>query len=248
MASIDPLDAFWFSNRGLPTVFDQEIDYFTILSNLRAKINETIDLVNTLEAEFGEISTEFTGIKTRLTTLETKVNTLEATLKAYIDEQIEIVEAELDTKFNTLQQSLQEQIDDLIEDFEDYKTTINSVLSDFNTRLDNFNDYMVQRFQELTNYVDTTEEALRALIQVEIDDLQNQIDNLVFELPDIYNPVQGKNTSIQQAIIDLYNIARTGSITAQEFDDLAITAQAFDNLAITALNFDLYAKTILIGG
>ena len=104
---------------------------------------------------------------------------------------------------------------------------------------------MVNRFQELTNYVNTTEEALRALLQVEIDDLQNQIDNLVFELPDIYNPVEGVDTSIQQAILDLYNLAQSDAITAQEFDALEITAAEFDALEITARDFDLHAKTIL---
>lgn len=242
---ITPLDPFWFTNRGLPTVFDQEIDYFTILSQLRGKINETITLIDELESEVTSMSSEFESIKSRLTAVETKLDTIEAELKAYIDEQLDGVEERLDEKFTAYKAEIDAEIVELIADLTRFKAEIESEITDFDTRLDQFNDYMINRFQELTNYVNSTEEALRALLQVEIDDLQNQIDNLVFELPDIYNPVEGVDTSIQQAILDLYNLAQSDAITAQEFDALEITAQEFDALQITARDFDLHAKTIL---
>lgn len=242
---ITPLDPFWFSNRGLPTVFDQEIDYFTILSQLRGKINDTITLIDELESEVTSMSSEFESIKSRLTAVETKLDTIEAELKAYIDEQLEGVEERLDDKLEAYKAQIDAEIVELIADLTRFKAEIESEITDFDTRLDQFNDYMVNRFQELTNYVNSTEEALRALLQVEIDDLQNQIDNLVFELPDIYNPVEGINTSIQQAVIDLYELAQSDAITAAEFDALEITAAEFDALQITARDFDLHAKSIL---
>lgn len=242
---ITPLDPFWFSNRGLPTVFDQEIDYFTILSQLRGKINDTITLIDELESEVTSMSSEFESIKSRLTAVETKLDTIEAELKAYIDEQLAGVEERLDDKLEAYKAQIDAEIVELIADLNTFKSEIESEITDFDTRLDQFNDYMVQRFQELTNYVNSTEEALRALLQVEIDDLQNQIDNLVFELPDIYNPVEGINTSIQQAVIDLYELAQSDAITAAEFDALEITAAEFDALQITARDFDLHAKSIL---
>lgn len=242
---ITPLDPFWFSNRGLPTVFDQEIDYFTILSQLRGKINDTITLIDELESEVTSMSSEFESIKSRLTAVETKLDTIEAELKAYIDEQLAGVEERLDDKLEAYKAQIDAEIVELIADLNRFKSEIESEITDFDTRLDQFNEYMVNRFQELTNYVNSTEEALRALLQVEIDDLQNQIDNLVFELPDIYNPVEGYDTSIQQAILDLYNLAQSDAITAQEFDALEITAAEFDALQITARDFDLHAKSIL---
>lgn len=242
---ITPLNPFWFGNRGLPTVFDQEIDYFTILSQLRGKINETITLIDELESEVNSMSSEFESIKSRLTAVETNLDTIEAELKAYIDEQLAGVEERLDEKLTAYKAEVDAEIEALISDLAQFKLDIESEITDFDTRLDQFNEYMVNRFQELTNYVNSTEEALRALLQVEIDDLQNQIDNLVFELPDIYNPVEGVDTSIQQAILDLYNLAQSDAITAQEFDALEITAQEFDALQITARDFDLHAKTIL---
>lgn len=242
---INPLDPFWFSNRGLPTVFDQEIDYFTILSQLRGKINDTVNLINELETEVNSMSSEFESIKSRLTAVETKLDTIEAELKAYIDEQLAGVEDRLDEKLEAYKAQIDAEIVELIADLNRFKSEIESEITDFDTRLDQFNEYMINRFQELTNYVNSTEEALRALLQVEIDDLQNQIDNLVFELPDIYNPVEGYDTSIQQAILDLYNLAQSDAITAQEFDALEITAAEFDALQITARDFDLHAKSIL---
>lgn len=242
---INPLDPFWFSNRGLPTVFDQEIDYFTILSQLRGKINDTITLIDELESEVTSMSSEFESIKSRLTAVETKLDTIEAELKAYIDEQLAGVEERLDEKLEAYKAQIDAEIVELIADLNRFKSEIESEITDFDTRLDQFNEYMINRFQELTNYVNSTEEALRALLQMEIDDLQTQIDNLVFELPDIYNPVEGINTSIQQAVIDLYELAQSDAITAAEFDALEITAAEFDALQITARDFDLHAKSIL---
>lgn len=232
---INPLDPYWFNNRGLPTVFDQEIDYFTIISRFRDSLNDCITTINELETDVDSMSSEFETIKSDLLTVEAKLETMESTLKAYIDSQLDGVEDRLDDKFIALKAEIDSTISQLISDLDDFKNEITSDIVDFDTRLDQFNTLIITRFQELIRYIDSTESALRDLIQVEIDDLQTQIDNLVFELPDIYNPVEGANTSIQQAIIDLYGLHQDDAITAAEFDALEITAR----------DFDLHAKSLL---
>lgn len=44
---IKPLPPLPFTGRGLPTVFNQEIDYFTILSRMTEKIDEITKAINT---------------------------------------------------------------------------------------------------------------------------------------------------------------------------------------------------------
>lgn len=243
---ITPLDPFWFSNRGLPTVFDQEIDYFTILSQLRGTLNDTVELINELETEVNSLSSELDGIKSRLTAIETTLVTLEAELKAYIDEQVDGVEERLDEKLTAYKAQIDAEIVRLIADITRFKLDTEAQLSEFDTRLDQSDAYNAQRFQELTNYINSSNEALKALLQIEIDDLQNQIDQLPETMPTVYNPASGNKESLQTALNDFWQLLRAPeSLSAAEVDALQISAIDIDNLNESAINIDLMTRSIL---
>jgi len=243
---INPLDPFWFSNRGIPTVFDQEIDYFTILSRLRAKINETVNLINALESEVNSMRTELERVKARLSVIEAKLVTLEAELKAYIDEKIDGVEERLDEKLTAYKAQIDAEIEELIADITRFKLETEAQLSEFETRLDQSDAYNAQRFQELTNYINSSNEALKALLQMEIDDLQNQIDKLPETMPTVYNPASGNRESLQTALNDYWRLLRgPESLSAAEVDALEISAIDIDNLNESAINIDLMTRSIL---
>lgn len=243
---INPLDPFWFSNRGLPTVFDQEIDYFTILSRLRDKINDTINLINELESQVNSMRSELDRVKARLSAIEAKLVTLEAELKAYIDEQVDGVEERLDEKLTAYKAQVDAEIAALIADITKFKLNTEAELSRFETRLDQSDAYNAQRFQELTNYINSSNEALRALLQMEIDDLQNQIDQLPETMPTVYNPASGNRESLQTALNDYWRLLREPeSLSAAEVDALEISAIDIDNLNESAINIDLMTRSIL---
>lgn len=243
---INPLDPFWFSNRGIPTVFDQEIDYFTILSRLRNKINDTINLINELESQVNSMRSELDRVKARLSAIEAKLVTLEAELKAYIDEKIDGVEERLDEKLTAYKAQVDAEIAALIADITRFKLNTEAELSRFETRLDQSESYNAQRFQELTNYINSSNEALRALLQMEIDDLQNQIDQLPETMPTVYNPASGNRESLQTALNDYWRLLRSPEcLSAAEVDALEISAIDIDNLNESAINIDLMTRSIL---
>lgn len=243
---INPLDPFWFSNRGIPTVFDQEIDYFTILSRLRDKINDTINLINELESQVNSMRSELDRVKARLSAIEAKLVTLEAELKAYIDEQVDGVEERLDEKLTAYKAQVDAEIAALIADITRFKLNTEAELSRFETRLDQSEAYNAQRFQELTNYINSSNEALKALLQMEIDDLQNQIDQLPETMPTVYNPASGNRESLQTALNDYWRLLRgPESLSAAEVDALEISAIDIDNLNESAINIDLMTRSIL---
>jgi chromosome segregation ATPase len=243
---ITPLDPFWFSNRGLPTVFDQEIDYFTILSQLRGTINDTVELINELETEVNSLSSELDRIKARLSAIEAKLVTLEAELKAYIDEQVDGVEERLDEKLTAYKAQIDAEIARLIAEITRFKLDTEAQLSEFETRLDQSDAYNAQRFQELTNYINSSNEALKALLQIEIDDLQSQIDQLPETMPTVYNPASGNRESLQTALNDYWRLLRSPeSLSAAEVDALEISAIDIDNLNESAINIDLMTRSIL---
>ena len=69
--------------------------------------------------------------------------------------------------------------------------------------------------------------------------LDNRIDDLEFQLPDIYNLVKGYKTNIAFVIYDVYDAVRYFAYTAIEFTNAGFTAQDLDDLGIEALDWDV---------
>lgn len=69
--------------------------------------------------------------------------------------------------------------------------------------------------------------------------LDNRIDDLEFQLPDIYNLVKGYKTNIAFVIYDVYDAVRYFAYTAIEFTNAGFTAQDLDDLQIEALDWDV---------
>lgn len=128
---------------------------------------------------------------------------------------------------------------------DDLKKYIDDKFEPYVEIIENLKQLLLDAEVSLKQYVDAQNAVLRTEFNAEILDLQRQIDDLRFHLPDIYNPRKGKMDSIQDTIIDLYLIGAHAPITASEFDGLQITATAFDNLGITGFNFDYYGKYLL---
>ena len=69
--------------------------------------------------------------------------------------------------------------------------------------------------------------------------LDQRIDDLEWQLPDIYNLVKGYKTNIAFVIYDVYDAVRYFAYTAIEFTNAGFTAQDLDNLGIEALDWDI---------
>lgn len=76
-------------------------------------------------------------------------------------------------------------------------------------------------------------------------DLQQQIDDLEFTLPDVFNPAAGYETSIAQALMDLWDALRSGAYTAESWDINGATAAELDALEHTALWWDTEGGTFI---
>ena len=75
--------------------------------------------------------------------------------------------------------------------------------------------------------------------------LDNRIDDLEFELPEIYNLVKGYKTNIAYVIYDVYDACRYMAYTAAQYANAGLTAQEFDDLQREALDLDLNGYLIL---
>lgn len=103
---------------------------------------------------------------------------------------------------------------------------------------------------------DTTREIIEVTGLIEAnsiilkDYLNARFEQFLHDLPDlenviVWNPIKGKETTINQALSDLYTISRTDGLTAEEYDSMELTAEDYDDLELTAFEYDTYAKATL---
>lgn len=131
----------------------------------------------------------------------------------------------------------------------------NEKLLVINARIDYTNERITELATTISNFynmaTDYTDEKVYALSQLAfaaIADLQEEIDNLQWELPDVYNLVKGYETNIVELIYDVYDATRDLALTAAEYDTLGYTAAEYDALNYTAFIYDTQAKGRLILG
>lgn len=136
--------------------------------------------------------------------------------KKYTDSQIEILKSYVNQKDEELSNTL--------------TAYILEVAGQLDITLKNYSDNNLQTARDLI-------EALKIQLEAEIAEISQNVQ--------VFNPVVGYITSIQEAVMDLYEMQRTGAITAIEFDALELTSQEFDNKEITAKEFDLNGKALL---
>ena len=75
------------------------------------------------------------------------------------------------------------------------------------------------------------------------------LDNFIQDLPDyehliVHNPVTGEDTTVQQALDDLYSYFNLYGLTAAEYDALELTAAEYDGYFISAYDYDTMAGMI----
>ena len=129
---------------------------------------------------------------------------------------------------------------------------VGEALEPINGRVDNLNDAVARlhaQDQRILELIDEKDSALyMRMLELVSDnfgqllaitqDLQNQIDALSWELPDVFNPAAGYETSINEAIMDLWDALRSGAYTAETWNRFGATASELDGVNQTALWWD----------
>lgn len=242
--SITPIPRRRYIQKVLPTSYDDSLTYLEELGQLQYKINECIDVINSVSEDWDEMQENFETLRIQVQELQSTVDGLEEELKEYVDAHMEETKDELiemistfETEINGKMQTLTENINAEIDTFE----------SSVNNQLVDIRNTVQAMSSSLTHYIDNKVEILEIKHDADIAALNERIDTLVLEYPDILNPTNGLYEDINKVIEDVYSLARTEAITCTEFDNLVITCNIYDDMEITANNFDVKGKTILMG-
>lgn len=242
--SITPIPRRRYIQKVLPTSYDDSLTYLEELGQLQYKINECIDVINSVSEDWDKMKQDFQNLSTQVAELQSTVDGLEEELKEYVDahmdetkdELIEMISA-FETEINGKMQTLTDNVNAEIDTFE----------SSVNNQLVDIRNTVQAMSSSLTHYIDNKVEILEIKHDADITALNERIDTLVLEYPDILNPTNGLYEDINKVIEDVYSLARTEAINCTEFDNLVITCNIYDDMEITANNFDVKGKTILMG-
>lgn len=190
-------------------------------------LTELIRLYKQLLSEYDEILETANQLQKELADLPTTVQTLVDAATAQLQAQIEQELADLRSEVNATVEQLRADNDAL-------EKRINRNIAELTGQVNQF-------YRETNSNIQLVDSESVA----RDTNLQNQIDTLRFTLPDIYNPVAGADTSIQQAILDLYSLLASDPLTAAEYDAKQLTASAYDAKNITAFDYDMKASILL---
>lgn len=191
------------------------------------KVKEFGQSLNQLVTEFDTIEQDFTALQAEVNNL---LNTMEAEVRRAIEEYLPTAMAPY---INQLNEALHD-IETLRDQMAGWDEQLRLIRSEYSTADDNLQiDY-------ISKIADLRFEMIQQIIR-----LDNRIDDLEFELPEIYNLVKGYKTNIAYVIYDVYDACRYMAYTAAQYANAGLTAQEFDDLQREALDLDLNGYLIL---
>lgn len=191
-----------------------------------AKLREFDGKLNSLDVEFDDIKDQFVIIKNEVDNLlDTMQATIQAEIEAYVPGYVDGVLSPYITEL----QGLLAEVESLKNLIAGWEQLLNDIRRDFTTADDGLRADYISRI-----------ETLRFEMLLDLSILDQKIDDMQFNLPDIMNPVRGFKTSIEKAIDDVYDACRYFALTALQFQAANLTAQQLDDLQLTALEWDMY--------
>lgn len=209
---------------------------------------QIVDDINTLNTWMAQHKIEYQEALAELNRIANEIDTFEEQIEAQFEqlkaEQIEAF-AEQTAKLNLAIAQMQNEVRAELDDFEN---EFNQAMADFTTQFEqikleiqqeivNLRVLVNQEIVRLNNLIIGNNEYIQDYVENRLDDFLDAFPTLLVNVP-VYNPVRGEQTTIQQAINDIYDMARMWGLTAMQYDSLGLTAKEYDDLDITALEYD----------
>lgn len=198
-----------------------------------AKLREFDGKLSTLTVEFDDIKNDFDTIKREVDTL---LDTMEAEIRRAITDFVPgYVDSQLAPYMQQINDALAE-IELLRQQMAGWEAQITTLRNEYTQADDNL------KIDYITRIMNLSYEMVQQILR-----LDNRIDDLEFNLPEIYNLVKGYKTDIASVIYDVYDACRYFAYTALQYTNAGYTAQELDDMLREALDLDLNGYPILYG-
>lgn len=239
-------DSFPYSNAhelNLDWIIETVRKYDNIIEEFQTFMNEWAGDKAELEAEMQRIENLLTAtlaeFNSKFEIFTTNINAEMTNFKAVVTTELANQRVDYSEKIQALDDYTQAEL----------AAYLNRYLADFEA----FTQSVIVYCDNLHQSMDTSITALRdgyilgdkaTLVYVDTK-LQRFIDELENLYPPVYNPVKGYQTSLQQALDDLYSMfAYIDGWTARQWDNLSYTAGQLDALDLTAREHDTQAANL----
>lgn len=211
---------------------------------------EIVDHITTLMNWMEQHKTEYQEAMARLEAVENEIATFEARVQAEFDrlaqEQAEAFAeqtAKLDLAIQQMKDEVNEEIvklrRDVADAIADFQAQFNQLKASVEAEITQLRILINQEIVRLNETLEVNNAYIRQYVEDRIDQFINDFPTMIDLVP-VYNPVRGTTTSLQQAINDLYDVARVYGLTAEQYDSLGLTAEAYDNYELTAMEYDQF--------
>lgn len=216
-------------------------------SSIINSLNETIAWANNHQIEYEEALARLIAVESEIESFETVVEAQFERLKADIEADFEQQKAELEALLLQTKAEVDAEVARMTEE-------VNAAIAAFDVR---FNDLSAAIRSELVSLQIQVNDAIGRLERVIVENnefifdyVENRLDKFIEEFPDligiqVYNPIKGKRTPLQEAINDLYDASCIRGLTAIQFDELDLSVQEFNDYNLTAREFDQYSYDLL---
>lgn len=230
----------------LPLVYDDSLSYYEQVCKLTKKMNDIIEEVNRIPEIVEEALAPFEAeFRQELLDMRVYVETQSNELREYIFEESEKLKNDILT--------FKEDIARQQTKFEnDTNLRIAQIKVEVEREMQNFRNEINDRIIAIMDYINNQLNLVRMEMESrfieerewtkkQLAELQKQIDELQFELPEMYNPTRGYKDEIVNTIEDVYNADRYFGATAGAWDNANVSCAEFESKGTTALRFDTYS-------
>lgn len=164
-----------------------------------------------------------------------------------LDKEFKELKREVERFREEIAEAVQEAIDETMAEYRDELLLIKQRLDALAQEQANLRKLVADFSQMCNEYTDVKIAQLSELVFAVTEDLQRQIDELRWHLPDVYNITNGLTTDLLTLVYDVYDVLRYDAITVDQFGTLGLTAAQFDAKELTAAEFDVHGYDLLIG-
>lgn len=213
--------------------FFPETNYdFPNVGNYDGDLRELIAYVKRVAKEYDELIAEYNKLENAFNVLNKNVVELRK---------------EVETFRQQIDEAVSEAIDAAMAGYVAELANINAKIANLDNEMVRLRDLVRQFLQTAEDYTNVKIAELSNLVFAVTADLQEQIDELKWKLPNVYNVVRGEETDLLTLVYDVYDALRNNALTVTQFDTLGLTAAQFDAKELTAYDFDVNGYDLLIG-
>ena len=211
---------------------------------------EIVDHIKILTDWMAQHKEEYAEAMERLQAVENEIDTFEQRVQEEFDRLAEEQAQAFAEQTAKLDLAIQQMKDEVNEEIVKLRKDVNDAIADFQTQFNQLKASVEaeitqlrilinQEIVRLNETLEVNNQYIRQYVEDRLDQFINDFPTMIDLVP-VYNPVRGTTTSLQQAINDLYDVARVYGLTAEQYDSLGLTAETYDGYELTAMEYDQY--------